>query len=677
MTSKAHRSRCLAGWLRTRFDRSIPKPGEVRRCDPAFPWKGTIAIAQARSWAWSAWLWFVAGLCIFTVPAAVAAEVVNPPALSARPPQSRLDEALRWMEAGHTQQARSALELLVTEYPNRPEPRVNLAVLLARQGEPAAARAQLEAALHADAAFGHAYDQLRTLHAHMARDAYARAGLVSAPSAEAARPAASGIELQWLPQWTSSAPNAAAASGAAANELPVHPASAPTGKARPAPSPAVSAVSTPAAWERDSQTAELAGSWPRWSLHAAVALIILALGSGTAWAVRKKAQHPADNPPTQPAAMPAASQPAPEQRLIQIYRLIGDLRLPEALNAAEQLAQDEPHFPLGQMVYADLLLANQGQLVGPGAPTAAAGVTPPANVAALRDEAGRRLLALREPPPAGLQPRQFVQLPTSVKHAVAVDAERSRLHVFDHRAGQLVLRASYWVALGSLGVGKRIEGDQRTPLGVYQITTRLEGRQVGDFYGPGALPLNYPNEHDRRLGRTGANIWLHGSPSTAAARGGRATNGCVVLANDDMQQLLRELEPRRTPVVISRKIDWVPATTLSAQRQAARALVDTWRRARAAADVSRLTPLYAQDFDNGETDGPGWLARLKDELARVGARERDIIDLTVLAWQEQGEHLIVDFTEVTPGGGLRPQRRRQYWAAERGQWKIFSEGVFE
>lgn len=150
-----------------------------------------------------------------------------------------------------------------------------------------------------------------------------------------------------------------------------------------------------------------------------------------------------------------------------------------------------------------------------------------------------------------------------------------------------------------------------------------------------------------------------------------------MLANDDMRRLLRELKPRHTPVVIAEQLEWLSPQALQVERQAARTLVDSWRQARAAADLRRLGALYAQHFDNGEAGVDGWRQRLGVELMRFGAREREVIDLTVLGWNEKGEHLIVDFTEVTPGSGLRPQRRRQYWARESGQWKIFSEGVFE
>ena len=76
------------------------------------------------------------------------------------------------------------------------------------------------------------------------------------------------------------------------------------------------------------------------------------------------------------------------------------------------------------------------------------------------------------------------------------------------------LVADHYASVGRLGIEKSTEGDQRTPLGVYYITSRLDGHQLTDFYGSGALLLNYPNEYDRRQGRTGGGIWLHGVPAT-------------------------------------------------------------------------------------------------------------------------------------------------------------------
>jgi hypothetical protein len=86
--------------------------------------------------------------------------------------------------------------------------------------------------------------------------------------------------------------------------------------------------------------------------------------------------------------------------------------------------------------------------------------------------------------------------------------------------------------------------------------------------------------------------------------------------------------------------------------------------------------LYSQHFDNGEAGYDAWREQLQSEARATHGRERQIDNLSVLAWQEQGEEFVITFTEVLRGS-TRGITRRQYWSHESGQWKIFSEGVIE
>lgn len=378
------------------------------------------------------------------------------------------------------------------------------------------------------------------------------------------------------------------------------------------------------------------------------------------------------------AAQVAAQAPrgtaAPEARLHEVYRLIGQARTRDALAKAQSLARDVPNFQLAQLVYGDLLMARSAPLAGIG--TAAAAATPEtmAQLDALRREAHVRLQALRDQPPAGALPRQFLALPAATRHAVAVDASRARLYLFQQGAGGLELAASHYVSIGRAGVNKSVEGDQRTPLGVYFITSRLFERQLKDFYGPGALPLNYPNPYDRLQGRTGSQIWLHGVPRESYARAPQATDGCVVLANDDLLQLLEQIEPIGTPVVIAEQLEWVTPEDTGAERRAALELLEDWRRAKSAADLPRLARFYSPRFSSEAGDLEQWLRTLEREVASTGARNTQLKNVSVLAWRDDSEILVVTFGEVREGRRSGPVKR-QYWGKESGEWKIFFEGV--
>ena len=116
------------------------------------------------------------------------------------------------------------------------------------------------------------------------------------------------------------------------------------------------------------------------------------------------------------------------------------------------------------------------------------------------------------------------------------------------------------------GVEKEREGDMKTPIGVYTVTADKE--RVPDLYGPRAFPLSYPNDWDRVQGRRGHGIWLHGTPSGTYSRPPWATDGCVVLTNDDLAKLTRYVDVSHTPVVISPSIQWRDRRAWEAEREA-------------------------------------------------------------------------------------------------------------
>lgn len=369
-----------------------------------------------------------------------------------------------------------------------------------------------------------------------------------------------------------------------------------------------------------------------------------------------------------------APVPAAEARLLDIYKLIASGQTKAALTQAQSLVEDVPNFQLGQLVYADLLTARTQKLSTMGAAPGSLSAMAPDRLTQLRTEATRRLAASRERPPVGALPAQFIELPPSTKHAIAVDATRSRLYLFENGPKGLQLVADHYASVGRLGTEKSTEGDQRTPLGVYYITSRLEGRQLTDFYGSGALLLNYPNEHDRRQGRTGSGIWLHGVPSDSYARSPNSTDGCVALANPELRAILERVQPRSTPVVIAQSIQWVQPALNDQDRRNVRNLIEGWRMARASGDVNRLMSFYSPQFSNGAYDYMQWRIAVTKEVGQQRARGFQLKDLAILGWKDKRDLLVVTFGEVANGQRVGAVKR-QYWGKEGGLWKIFYEGV--
>ena len=359
-----------------------------------------------------------------------------------------------------------------------------------------------------------------------------------------------------------------------------------------------------------------------------------------------------------------------EAQLIYIYSLIGAGKTRQALSVAEKLIQSYPNFQLAHLVHGDLLSSLMRPLEKPGdIPNTS---TPELND--LREESLQRIKALKERPPADSVPSQFLTLSKRNKHAIAVDTSRSRLYLFKNENSQIKLIADFYISVGKLGVEKSLEGDQRTPLGVYFITSSLNPKSLKDLYGAGALPINYPNPLDLRLGKTGSGIWLHGTPSNQFSRAPKASDGCVVLANPDLNFLLNEVSVRTTPVVIAEKIEWVQKTGQKPEEIQFIESLQNWRHAKSQADFDRLIGFYTQDFSSYDKNLVQWASILGQEVAKNNGQPVTLSELSVFRWVDKSDTMVVTFDELADKAKSR-KTKRQYWIREGKSWKIFFEGV--
>ncbi|MEY3201881.1 MAG: hypothetical protein RIR70_1431, partial [Pseudomonadota bacterium] len=184
-------------------------------------------------------------------------------------------------------------------------------------------------------------------------------------------------------------------------------------------------------------------------------------------------------------ALAVARAPA-ETELLQAINEITRGEVDAASTRLAALLKAHPNYRLAQLVQADLLLAQGRPLAGFGN----GDPTRNERLMQLRDELLTRARAAREAPGAGRVPASLVSLPAELKHAIVVDAERSRLYVFRNNNGVPELVSDFYTTIGKAGADKLFEGDRRTPLGVYFVTGSRPKKSLTDFYGSGAFPLN-------------------------------------------------------------------------------------------------------------------------------------------------------------------------------------------
>ena len=379
------------------------------------------------------------------------------------------------------------------------------------------------------------------------------------------------------------------------------------------------------------------------------------------------AQAAAANAPEDVKASPDASL---EADLAKVFADIEKDRLDQALSRVNALLKTYPNFRLGNLIKGDLLLARSqpistfGNVQGPKD-----------ELAGLRAEAIARLRAYKDRPPTGFIPSSLVQMAPEQKYAVVVDTRHARLYVFANDKGRPRFVTDYYVSHGKAGADKQREGDNRTPVGVYHVTSWLAPSKLADLYGDGAFPINYPNEWDRMEGRTGHGIWLHGTPSNTYSRPPLASEGCVVLSNPDLTRLASYVQVGLTPVIISDQIEWLKPEAWAARKEDLDKTIETWRKDWESLDPTRYLAHYARNFRSGKMDYARWSSVKRKVAANRHWVKVGIRNLSMFRSPGQAPLVVVTFDQDYRSDGLNDRmRKRQYWIREDGEWKIAYEG---
>lgn len=372
-----------------------------------------------------------------------------------------------------------------------------------------------------------------------------------------------------------------------------------------------------------------------------------------------------------PGMQGTASKLDPDIALIGVYKDLAANRLSDAQAKADALVEAYPNFQLGHLIRGDLLLMHTRVVTTFGAASNGS----PEKLKNLRDEAIARLKSLRDRPDPDLMPKAVLRLRPDQKHVLLVDAKRSRLYVYQNQAGRLKFVTDYYISQGKLGVDKFQEGDQRTPLGVYYITGRLAGNRLPDFYGAGALPINYPNEWDKLNGRGGSGIWLHGTPPDSFSRPPLSSDGCVVLTNPDLHRLTASVEIGKTPIVISDQLEFVEKSQWDADRKTAMNLIETWRKDTENRNMTRLMANYSQRFkaEQGESFS-AWFEKQQQSINRTNRASLALRDISLFFYPGSDNLIVATFTQDSVIGKRKSSaRKRQYWSKEGVHWKIIAE----
>ena len=362
----------------------------------------------------------------------------------------------------------------------------------------------------------------------------------------------------------------------------------------------------------------------------------------------------------------------PEALLVQSLIDIQSNHLDVALQRIDTLLALKPHFRLAHLIKGDLLMAHARPLSNIGNATGVAAN----HLADLREEARVRVQQHFDPAPLDLVPEYLLQFDPHQHYALVADTNKARVYLYKNDHGEPRYVADYYISSGLKGSEKLKEGDQRTPTGVYFVIDNLPKATLGALYGDAAYPINYPNEWDKRLGKNGHGIWLHGVPKDTYSRPPRSSNGCVVLTNEDLREVEKFLQVGHTPVIISNDITWIDHKAWNNQRESILRDIESWRKDWESIDTARYLHHYSSEFSNGTQNLGTWSAQKRAVNAGKTSVNVTLSNVSIFRYPGKSNMVVVTFDQNYRSNNLSNQmRKRQYWMQDGNIWKIVFEGA--
>lgn len=347
-----------------------------------------------------------------------------------------------------------------------------------------------------------------------------------------------------------------------------------------------------------------------------------------------------------------------------------------ALEQVKLLTAEQPNFKLAHLIYSDMLLTRAGK-IGELSVNQRGKSTKLDN---LLVEAQQRVgFYHNELNAASIKlPMSLLKMGNKYPRAVVVDVNSSRLYLFSNHNERLSMLRSYYVGIGKGGAYKQVEGDNKTPVGIYFNTGFIKDEELPDLYGAGALPINYPNFLDKKSGKTGSGIWIHGVPSQTYNRPPQSSRGCVTMANDDFKELKGLVDVGNTPILLVDKVQWVDAPQRETLTRSFVTTLEKWRSDWEQRNHDSYITHYHKDFRAMDMPLALWAEYKREVNAQKGFIKVGIDDISVFR-DPHTETIVTEYRQNYQSDGFANQARKiMYWQKDAsGEWKIVGEDITE
>ena len=196
-------------------------------------------------------------------------------------------------------------------------------------------------------------------------------------------------------------------------------------------------------------------------------------------------------------------------------------------------------------------------------------------------------------------------------NSVVVDKKTNSLYLMKYANGALNRLKTYRTTLGLIPGDKRVEGDRKTPEGIYLFEEVKRPPNLAKKFGSLALTMNYPNPWDRMMKYTGSGIWLHATDEPKRLERNLDSLGCVVLKDEELADLSKDLNPRLSPILIFEDFEKESGNQTPAEAAKVEAFVNSWAKAWSGKDLDGYIGAYHPQFTDSGKNVVAWRAYKK------------------------------------------------------------------
>jgi len=230
---------------------------------------------------------------------------------------------------------------------------------------------------------------------------------------------------------------------------------------------------------------------------------------------------------------------------------------------------------------------------------------------------------------------------TFSQYAFLVDKKARTLTVWQNAGDTVKLVGAWPTDIGRKDGDKLVQGDHRTPEGIYFFQTTMDGAKVNfNEYGKRIFTLDYPNYFDRLEKKTGNGIWLHAIPDSKSLL--RGSRGCVVVRNEVIDSLSRFIDLKRTPIVIVSEVEYMAPEKWQQLKVQLNTWIDTWRKSWSEKNLDAYMAHYSSDFRSGTMNKEKWRAYKKGLSDKYDFIRVDLKDIQIFS---QGRKTVFRFLQ--------------------------------